>query len=393
MNKVYRVIWNHAVSRFVVASEFAKGKVKSANASSHKTEKRPGLALGAMSSAVLLILASGAAWAVGPIFHDGDEGRYRDEEVITSAANSAGYGIYAINDGGKIDFAGGSITTSGTDAIGVVSAEGGVIVVDNTTITTTGSSGNGARAISGSGMVRINNSSISTSGNGGSGIVGDGGTIEAIKTTVVTTGNNANGLQSLNSGHVTFKDGQITTTGTAGIGALANGIGNTITIEDSTIKVAGRSAPGVYTVNSGEISLINSNVTSTLTHSLQADSNSVINFNGGTIDNLSGSDALFARSGGVINIANATINTAGRTFQGTSNTKFSAENVVINSSGGQSAIFGYAYSEIDLKDVQINLTARNQNAIYLRDHSSAKLNNVEINAKQNREGIVLGGDA
>lgn len=392
MNKVYRVVWNHAVSRFVVASEFAKGRVKSANMSPHKTDKRPGLTLGALSWAVLLILASGAAWAAGPIFHDGDEARYSDEEVITSAANSAGYGVYALNDGGKIDFVGGSITTSGVDAAGAAAANGGVTNIDNTRIITTGLGGSGVQANVG-GQVSVKNSTINTTAKWGRGIVTAGGMVAATDTTIETTGENAYGLDSASGGHISFKNGSITTSGKAGIGALANGIGNTITIEDSTIKVAGRSAPGVYTVNSGEISLINSNVTSTLTHSLQADSNSVINFNGGTIDNLSGSDALFARGGGVINIANATVNTAGRTFQGTSNTKFSAENVVINSSGGQSAIFGYAYSEIDLKDVQINLTARSQNAIYLRDHSSAKLNNVEINAKQNREGIVLGGDA
>lgn len=378
MNKVYRVVWNHAVSRFVVASEFAKGRVKSANMSPHKTDKRPGLTLGALSSAVLLILASGAAWAAGPIFHDGDEARYSDEEVITSAANSAGYGVYALNDGGKIDFVGGSITTSGVDAAGAAAANGGVTNIDNTRIITTGLGGSGVQANVG-GQVSVKNSTINTTAKWGRGIVTAGGMVAATDTTIETTGENAYGLDSASGGHISFKNGSITTSGKAGIGARVNGVGSSMLIEGSTINVAGGSSPAVFTTLGAEVSLIDSHVSSKVTHALQADSDSIINFTGGSITN-AGNYALFARSNGTINVWDTEINTNSSALYGTSGTKFNLERVVINTTGSLPVIHGWAYSNMNLKDVQINSAGNSRAAMVITLGTDVKVDNVEINA-------------
>jgi outer membrane autotransporter protein len=90
------------------------------------------------------------------------------------------FGAHA-TDNGLITLNGGSIMTSGNDAIGVSASYGGKITSNNTLITTTGSKSHGA-------------------------VVSDGGEINLIDGIISTTGSNASTLQATNSGKITVTD-------------------------------------------------------------------------------------------------------------------------------------------------------------------------------------------
>lgn len=325
--------------------------------------------------------------------HDGTSGSYTAEDVSTSDNGQAGYGVFSTGEGGNISFIDGAISTTGDDASGVVTSAGGTVNIDNSVINTSGSSAYGALANPGGGVLNITNSKINVTGNRTRGVHSEGGNAVITNTEITTSGEIAYGISAMNGGgNITFRNGTINSAGRYGIGAFATGAGNTIDISDSQITTLGSSAPGVYVTNGGIISLENTDVHSDKTYAMQADGNSVINYDGGTISNNSNTEALYARTGGTLNVKNATINTNGYGFTGTSSTKLNADNVIFNITGTHVGVYGYAYSDINLKNTQINMLGSNQTGIQLRDHSKATLDNVTINALNNWDGIVIGAE-
>jgi autotransporter family porin len=63
MNKVFRVIWNAAMQRFVVASELAKGKVKSSSSSVVANTSLKTVALTSMALAITAALHATTVYA------------------------------------------------------------------------------------------------------------------------------------------------------------------------------------------------------------------------------------------------------------------------------------------------------------------------------------------
>ncbi|WP_455846434.1 ESPR-type extended signal peptide-containing protein [Pantoea agglomerans] len=388
MNHIYRIVKNRKSGCYVVVSELARGKAKS---SSSTLSLLHGAGTSFFSASLFIL--SGTASASGPIMHDGTAGNYTGEYVITTENDQTGYGVFSTGEGGNISFIDGSISTTGNNASGVVTSNGGAVDIDNTNIITIGSSANGAHADSGSGVLNISSSKITTTGTLAKGVHSAGGRAEVYNTEITTSGQSAYALSSMSGGgNILFKDGTINTSGRYGIGAFATGEGNSIDITDSKINTSGSGAPGVYVTYGGAVNLNNTDVHANVTYALQADSNSIINFDGGTISSNGNAEAIFARSGGKINIKNATVNTPGYGFTGTSGTEFNADNVIFNVTGTKVGVYGYAYSNINLNNTQLNMNGSNQTGIQLRDHSVATLNDVTINALNNWDGIVLGAE-
>jgi fibronectin-binding autotransporter adhesin len=167
-----------------------------------------------------------------------------DVSITTSGEKS--YGVKAEYNAATITRS--HVTTSGFAAIGLVSVADAVLVADDVTIVTSGTTGHGATAQYG-GKLLINGGSINTSGQSANGLFaavvanGVGASIVANDVTVTTAGVDAYGARVLGGSNLTIRGGSTITTTGPGASALAAmayyDLGDsTITVEQSTLNAA-----------------------------------------------------------------------------------------------------------------------------------------------------------
>ena len=222
--------------------------------------------------------------------------------------------------GGTINLENSSIATSGDNADGLhVLSANGEIIGTNLTIVTSGRMAAGAEADNG-GSIQLRGGSISTSNDGSSGLIATNGgnvTAQGITintaganaygafartngtlnlnpgTVINTSGNGSYGLFALSGGNITGNGINVTTTGrpdlllnTAdGAAALTGTSGPaTITLQNSAISANGLGANGLFVSGAGSsISLINSNVVSSLGNGALVDNGANLTLTGSTI--------------------------------------------------------------------------------------------------------------
>lgn len=142
-----------------------------------------------------------------------------------------------------------------TAAIGVNAVDGGNITLNDSTIMTSGITGDAISASSGGAVVTMNGGSIFTSGPQSKGVVsyGGGSSIELTDVDVSTSGAASRGIVASEAGSsLTMTRGSITT-GTAdsiGAQAIANG---TLVLNDVAVNTAGERAHGVQAARGGRV--------------------------------------------------------------------------------------------------------------------------------------------
>ncbi|UVC31947.1 autotransporter outer membrane beta-barrel domain-containing protein [Pantoea sp. SOD02] len=298
MNKVFRVVWNAAMQRFVVASELAKGKVKSSSSavtagnSTYKTFAVSGVALA-------MALASPSVFAVS-IIANGATLTYDGQDITATGSGEFARGLSATNNG-VINFSNGSVTTTaaagfgafvdtnatikldnttintaGTNAQGIyakgagsvtgdgvhittsgktaygIQTSNGSVALANSSIKTTGASAAGVVAAGTAGNVTLTNSTITTENSSAQGIYANTGIVSADGVQITTNGSTAYGIQSSN-GDVTLTNSSVNTTGASATGVVAMGTAGKVTITDSIIKTAANGAQGIYTKDGANV--------------------------------------------------------------------------------------------------------------------------------------------
>ncbi|WP_266171348.1 autotransporter-associated beta strand repeat-containing protein [Dyella subtropica] len=204
MNRIFRLVWNHALGTLQVASELVHSPHGGAggNTEAAPPRRRP-LTLACL--AVLALCTSLAApdvWATttqGANGANGTDGSYWTNHVITAPGGAGSNG--GINDGG----AGGAFNDSGANGSGPAGSGGsGGLVVNNVSGGAGGAGGGAATATEGGGggggaLGPLANLSGGNNGGGGGG--GGGGLGEAINTsTTNATGNSIVGGNGGNGG-------------------------------------------------------------------------------------------------------------------------------------------------------------------------------------------------
>ncbi|PWU76512.1 hypothetical protein DK867_04480 [Ochrobactrum sp. POC9] len=171
-----------------------------------------------------------------------------------------------------------NVTTSGNDSYGLHAIDGGTISGD-ATIETTGASAHGAFAESYS-TIDLTGGSITTHGNTAHGLLAnndrkkDGvadataGSIDAANVAVTTNGLNAYGAYADNGGQITLTGGSITSANTTGQGKqngagsksyaiYSVGTGSLVSADGTTIQTNGQRAYGARAEDGGEVKLSN----------------------------------------------------------------------------------------------------------------------------------------
>ena len=185
--------------------------------------------------------------------------------IVTSGRMAAGA---EADNGGSIQLRGGSISTSNDGSFGLIATNGGNVTAQGITINTAGANAYGAFART-NGTVNLNPGTvINTSGNGSYGLFAlSGGNITGDGINVTTTGRPDLLLNTA--------DGAAALTGTSGPA--------TITLQNSAISANGLGANGLFVSGAGSsISLINSNVVSSLGNGALVDNGANLTLTGST---------------------------------------------------------------------------------------------------------------
>ncbi|HET9374699.1 MAG TPA: autotransporter outer membrane beta-barrel domain-containing protein [Chthoniobacterales bacterium] len=161
-----------------------------------------------------------------------------------------------------------TITTSGAGGFGIFAFNGGTVIANGITISTSGLlsplgfDADGAAALGGT--IRLGNSSIRTHGDNADGLhVFDGNSrIFGTNLTIETSGLAAAGAEAENGGLIQLNGGSITTAGVNAYGALVSGIGSRVVFTDS--DVLSSKGSGASVANGASLTLAGSSLTAFL---------------------------------------------------------------------------------------------------------------------------------
>ncbi|KAJ9430013.1 autotransporter family porin [Candidatus Pantoea symbiotica] len=441
MNKVFRVVWNAAMQRFVVASELAKGKVKSsslaiaAGNSTYKTFAISGvalaLALASPSVFAVSIIANGATltydgqditatgsgeFARGLSATNNGVINFSNGSVTTTAAagfgafvdtnatikldnttiNTAGtsaQGIYA-KGAGSVTGDGVHITTSGTTAYGIQTSNGSVSLA-NSSVTTTGANATGIVAAGTAGKVTLTNSTVETAANGAQGIyIKDGATVSGDGAHVTTKGNTAYGVQNVNS-YVTLTNSSVNTVGEGAIGVVSTGAAGNTTISDSLIHTTGDTAHALFASGGAQITVNNSEITAEGHFSngaKAAGAGSVLNVNNSNITTSGASaEAVLAYGGGTVNLTNTNIFTDRVNSYGL---RANGGNAVVNYDGGSVTTTGGTSTVQAINGGALNINnatlSGGATTVYGYSNGAINLDNVIINNDGSQAKVAAG---
>jgi hypothetical protein len=237
-----------------------------------------------------------------------------------STTGTTANGVQA-DSGGQVTINGGSVTTSGANAIGLyATGVGSSITTTNldgigpVTITTTGADSPGVKVDSG-GLATLSGGSVTTSGAGSVGLWADGSgsTINASGVAATTsggysaaTGNYANGILTTNGAAVTFSGGSIAVNGLDSAAVAAVGSGSSITVNGgASVLTTGDGAAALNAIGTG--SSLTANGITVTTH---GNSEPIRGFEAIGAYNGSESSGPYV-GGGVMSLTNTTIVTTG----------------------------------------------------------------------------------
>jgi autotransporter family porin len=242
MNKLYRVIWNRAVGRFVVAPENAT--------------PRAGMGAARIATPLLIALCAPATAMAQSQIADGTQLIVAPGSYGTTADGESG--LVARN-GGNLQADGVSVSTSGNGATGVLAnglnATHSEVTISNSQVTTHGDNSAGMAAIDKDSRITATNVSITTEGTNSVGVVsggavGDGSSQPVVVvsgSTVTTSGDRGLGVVAQGDGRVYMSDSSVTTSGDEAMGVIVRA-GSAATLQDTDISTSGAGANGVSVV-------------------------------------------------------------------------------------------------------------------------------------------------
>jgi autotransporter family porin len=240
--------------------------------------------------------------------------------------------------GGTMTLTNLTIQTSGADAPGVATEDGGLTKISGGSITTSGDGATGLGVNGAGSSVEASDVNIMTQGgvNPATGDKADGafngpylpngltsgGVLSLTNSTVATSGADGNGVVSSIGGTTTVSGGSVKTTGLEALGVIAEG-GGALTISGTTVATTGDASKGLSALGTGS-SLTASNLTVTTAGT----TNSADGHSAFAVYNGSASGTSFL-GGGIVTLTNVTAHTSGVASSG-----------VVTANGGSTTILG-----------------------------------------------------
>ncbi|MDT8851106.1 ESPR-type extended signal peptide-containing protein, partial [Pantoea dispersa] len=424
MNKNYRVIWNYAQQCYVVASELARGKVKSSR--SGKTANKALFISGALGSVLLLAaspaaLAANGATATGPeetlnlsnqtlqatgkdhhglLVENGAKASATDVKVLTDGTD--GYGVFSTLASSAIEMTRGNVQTTGDGGYGVVASLTGTLKLDGTRVETTGKTAYGAYASS-VGIINSLNADYVTHGDGAYGVYsrGTGSLIDIAGGSVTTSGTKAYGLVAGSGGRLIADGVNVVTHGDQSFGVFANLAGTEVTLAGGAVTTSGSKAHGLAAASGGKLSA--SGVQGTTSGN---QSNGVTANNAGTEVNLENStfatagasaSGLYAAGASILNASNVQVSTRGDQSYGVMITDTGSKltmtgGTVITIGSKASGLAAASGGKLSASGVQVDTSGQNANGLYVTEAAMMTASGAKVNTtgKNSHGGYATG---
>lgn len=260
MNRIYNIVWNHAVG-WTVTSEFGRGRKKSS--SPRRRLALAGLAIVSSfavpgvyavdytspflaSAGEHKILQSGDTVTVsglsnsGAVVASGSHAQVSANGATITVTGDSTYGGFVEN-GGALDFVDTDITAQG---YGIFGDGGSVTLTDGVIVSTGGAaSGSGGVAIK-NGDMTLSGTKIVTEGAWSEGVFGAASSLDISNADVQTLGDYSVAISVAAGSSASVKNSTIKTQGLAAFGLAMSG--NSLTVTDTEISTQGDAAAGLY---------------------------------------------------------------------------------------------------------------------------------------------------
>ncbi|MFV8800693.1 autotransporter outer membrane beta-barrel domain-containing protein [Yersinia sp. LJYL362] len=363
MNKVFKVIWNSALGRYDVASEFSTSGKKTKSFCSKTVNTSSGLrspsrlsqiAMTMMNrhSSKALLLTSATIFTVMITVFPALAAQQQadgislevpaDTTIMTTAPDTPGIALWALNSG-QITAAGPiTASTSGQRAYAAYAQLDGDISLTGSTLSSSGINSHVVVALTG-GQVGLDNTSVVSSGSGANAAyVNQNGVMSITDSTLSTSGINANVVVVATGGQLKLSNTSITSSGVSGAGGISvRDTDSYASITDSIIQILNSTTGGYGIIASA----------------------SQVDITGTTIEtNQGNSIALMAETGAIVNISNSYLTTNGLTDQ--SNRSYGA--------------YALSNSQMNLTDVSIQTQGNYSNGVNVTSGATAMLVNSNV---------------
>ena len=294
---------------------------------------------------------------------------------VTTLGAAGGLNNHAlVSDGAVslIDVTGGTVATRSRASFGALAQNGGSIVLNGTSISTTGvgtaviAGGHALFATGAGSQITGTNLTLSTTGNFSSPArVENGGAISLTGATITSSATSAadtdpsSGARALSGGQLSLTNSTITMTGQRGTGISVQGAGSIATITDTSASAAGNRANALFVAGGGQANVSGGTLSSAgPTSVLVQDAGSAVTLTNTAIQGVSGPTligyGLRVNSGATATMTGGSSTTDGRDSPGIAASgggSVAATNVRVTTSGNDNAMGVIA----DL-DGTINLT-------------------------------------
>ncbi|WP_167387490.1 autotransporter family protein [Paraburkholderia susongensis] len=273
-------------------------------------------------------------WSAGAEANNDSVVTLHDGSISTSGQYA--YGLYNIGTGANLSATGTVVTTTGYYSAAAYNQAGGLMTLDDVSLTTAGVGAHGvqigSRGVIGDGstsdVVNISNSTVTTTGASSEGLLAsDNATLNGTNVNVSTSGANSFGAAAEFGAQMQLQGGSVTTTGDGGAGLLAAGMPATVgdpgtavsslTASGLTVSTSGQNAPAAFVAAGSRLSATDSTITATgagsdalLAQHLDTAAPATASFTGSTLASTQG-DGLHANGVALdVNLNNSTV-TAG----------------------------------------------------------------------------------
>ena len=167
---------------------------------------------------------------------------------------------------GVTNISGGSVTTTGLEALGVDAEGGGNVTISGTSVTTTNDASKGLAVFGAGSSLAASNLTVTTQGtiNSADGnhayavyngyaagtSYTSGGTVSLTDVTAKTSGANTNAIETNSGGVTTISGGSVTTAG-PGSSGIFNGAGGVSNLSGGSVATSGQDAHALYATGAG----------------------------------------------------------------------------------------------------------------------------------------------
>ncbi len=178
------------------------------------------------------------------------------DNVDISTSGSAANGVRVSYEGGTLTMNGGTIATTGRDAIGAFATATGALTLNNVVINTEGVNAYGVQTQTAS-ILTMTGGTITTTGTGAAGVYALGASAMTLSDVAINTGGASNyGMRVQGAATVSMSGGTIVTTGSATVGVYSSDAGTTIILNDVHVRTEGAGASyGMRTNTLGSLSM------------------------------------------------------------------------------------------------------------------------------------------